>query len=379
MKTSTALPHVLLAVVVLFVSARGASKESAAAAEAQQRTATVALITNAEGAHISAYLASLAGSRDVSGVVVADPSGRQAAAARTALGARFIAAYESAEALFAEHRPELALVSLEPGLAPAAIERALDAGCHVLAEKPAVLSAERFHALARKAEAQGLHLMLALANRSRPEIRFAREWIAKGNLGRVYGVEVHLIADQTRLGRPGYGENWYAQKSRAGGGHLIWLGIHWVDLAMFVTGSDITHVAGFVANVGGKPFDVEDSATLSLRFGNGSLGTLTSGYYLDKGYHSHFKVWGSQGWLEINLHGGETPVRYYTTTEPNPVVRSFVNDQPDGGYSPFVADGVRASLGLGPPPITTAESERVLRTLFAAYRAAESGRAQAVP
>jgi hypothetical protein len=56
-----------------------------------------------------------------------------------------------------------------------------------------------------------------------------------------------------------------------------------------------------------------------------------------------------------------------------------VNDQPDGGYSPFVADGVRASLGLGPPPITTAESERVLRTLFAAYRAAESGRAQAVP
>lgn len=348
-------------------------------AEAVRRSATVALITNAEGAHVSAYLSSLAGSPDVAAVVVADPSGRQVAAAKKALGTKFAGAYDSAEGLLAKHRPDLALVSLEPGLAPAAIDLALEAGCHVLAEKPAVLSAERFRALARKADAKGRHLMLALANRSRPEIRFAREWIAGGGLGRVYGVEVHMIADQTRLGRPGYAENWFAQKARAGGGHLIWLGIHWVDLAMLVTGSDITHVAGFVANVGGKPFDVEDSATLSLRFANGSLGTLTSGYYLDKGYHSHLKVWGSQGWLEINLHGGETPVRYYTTTEANPAVRSFVNDQPDGGYAPFVASAVRAALGLEPPPITTAESERVLKTLFTAYRAAESGRAQAVP
>ena len=96
-------------------------------------------------------------------------------------------------------------------------------------------------------------------------------------------------------------------------------------------------------------------------------------------FHWACNMFRLQGWLEINLHGGETPVRYYTTAEPDPVVRSFVNDQPDGGYSPFVADGVRASLGLGPPPITTAESARVLRTLFAAYRAAESGRAQAIP
>lgn len=350
-----------------------------AAAETAPGRATVAVITNPEGAHLSAYFSALAGSPDVAKVVLVDPSGRTEPAARKALGGKFVAAYVSAEALFAEHRPVLALVSLEPGLAPAAIERALDAGCHVLAEKPAALGDAHFRPLARKAEAKGLHLMLALANRSRPEIRFAREWIAGGGLGRVYGVEVHMIADQTRLGRPGYGGNWYAQKDRAGGGHLIWLGIHWVDLVMLVTGADITHVAAFVANVGGKPFDVEDSAALSLRFANGSLGTLTSGYYLDKGYHSHLKVWGSQGWLEINLHGGETPVRYYTTTEANPEVRRFVNDQPDGGYAPFVAAAVRASLGLELPPITTAESLRVLKTVFTAYRSAESGRTEAVP
>ncbi len=348
-------------------------------ADEPQRRATVAVITNDEGAHVSAYLAALAASEEVKAVVLADPSGQTEAAARKALGAKFLAAYGTAETLFARHRPDLAVISLEPGLAPAAIDRALDAGCHVLAEKPAALGTDPFLPLARKADAKGRHLMLALANRSRPEIRFAREWIAAGRLGRLYGVELHMIADQTRLGRPGYGSKWYAQKARAGGGHLIWLGIHWIDLTMLVTGSDISHVAGFIANVGGQPFDVEDSATLSLRFANGALGTLTSGYYLDKGYRSRLKIWGSKGWIEINLHGGETPVRYYTTTEANPAVRSFVNPQPDGGYTPFVLSCVRASLGLEPPPITTAESLRVLKTVFTAYRAAESGAVQAVP
>ncbi len=49
--------------------------------------------------------------------------------------------------------------------------------------------------------------------------------------------------------------------------HLTWLGIHWLDLAMYVTGSRITHVAGFSGNVGGQPIDTEDSAAISLRFG----------------------------------------------------------------------------------------------------------------
>ena len=52
--------------------------------------------------------------------------------------------------------------------------------------------------------------------------------------GKIFGVEMHMVADQTRLTRPGYGERWEASKARAGGGHLIWLGIHWLDLAMSV-------------------------------------------------------------------------------------------------------------------------------------------------
>ena len=110
----------------------------------------------------------------------------------------------------------------------------------------------------------------------------AKRLIESGAIGDLYGVEMHMVADQTRLGREGYGERWEAQQSRSGGGHLVWLGIHWLDLAMFITDTDIKSVAGFTANVGGKPFDVEDSATAALQFSNGTLGTVTSGYYTDE-------------------------------------------------------------------------------------------------
>ncbi|MBI4625997.1 MAG: Gfo/Idh/MocA family oxidoreductase [Verrucomicrobia bacterium] len=347
-------------------------------AQTPQR-ATVAVITNHEGAHLSAYFPALAESAETGSVLLADPSGKTIAEARKTLGPKLANTYFSARDLFAQHRPQLTLVSLEPKLAPAAIDAALEAGSHVIAEKPACLSLAEFARLSQKANGRKLHLMLALANRLNPETRFALDLIRQNKLGKIYGVELHLIADQTRLTKPGYEKSWYAQKSRAGGGHLIWLGLHWIDIAMYLTGSDVTDVSGFTANIGGQPLDVEDSAALTLKFGNGALGTMTSGYYLDKGYHSHVKIWGATGWIETNRHGAAVPFRYYSTTDAKPEVKTY--SAPDGpaGYTPFVAACVRAALGLEPPPVTTNDSLRIIRTVFTAYRAAETGQAQRIP
>jgi predicted dehydrogenase len=343
------------------------------------RRATVAVITNHEGAHLSAYFPALAESAETATVLLADPSGKTITEARQALGPKLAATYSSARDLFAQHRPQLTLISLEPKLAPAAIEAALDAGSHVLAEKPACLSIAEFARLSQKANTRKLHLMLALANRLNPETQFALDLIRQKKLGKIYGVELHLIADQTRLGKAGYEKSWYAQKARGGGGHLIWLGLHWIDIAMYLTGADVTDVAGFTTNIGGQPLDVEDSATLTLKFSNGALGTMTSGYYLDKGYHSHVKIWGATGWIEMNRHGAAVPFRYYSTTDAKPEIKTYTAPESPAGYSPYVAACVRAALGLEPPPITTNESLRILTTVFTAYRAAETGQTQRIP
>ena len=350
---------------------------AAAAGSPAAKGIKVGVITHSGGAHLDAYFSALSGSEEVAAVSLSDPGGENVAAAREALGEKLGAVYDDPAALVREQRPAMALVSMEAALAPPAIEVALEAGCHVMAEKPACVRIEDFERLHALAKANGLQLMLALANRLNPEVREARRLIREGMTGEIYGIEAHLIADQTRLTRPAYHETWYAKKARGGGGHLIWLGIHWLDLATFLTGSRVVEVAGFTGVVGGQPLDVEDSAAIALKFDNGTFGTMTSGYYLDRGYHSHIKVWGSHGWLEIRRHGG-LPLSWYSRKEANPRIHRVDRFPGPSGYTPFVEACVRASAGIEEPPLTADDSLRALQTVFGCYQAAETGCVQRI-
>lgn len=283
------------------------------AVAAQDKRISVALLTHAAGPHLAAYLEGLAKADEVSAVYLSDPDEQVQPAARQALGAKLAASFRSPDELFARHQPSLALITMEARVAPPAVKAALSAGCHVLAEKPACVKLADFEALVRQAEQAKRSLALALANRVDPVILETRRIVQSGEIGRLYGVDLQIVADQTRLTSPAYHKTWIAQKARAGGGHLIWLGIHWLDLAMFISGSRIRDVAAMTANVGGQPIDTEDSAVVALRFDNGILGTLTSGYYLDRGYHSLLKIWGSSGWVALQRHTQKPPLEWYSS------------------------------------------------------------------
>jgi predicted dehydrogenase len=335
----------------------------------------VGLITNAAGAHVGAYLQALAAADLCDEVVLADPDGRWEDQARQVLGDKLKHVERDYRVLLRKHRPQLALITIEARLAPPMIEDALEANCHVFAEKPACVRSEDFAPLVKKADSKHRHLMLALANRTNPEIVAAREIMQSGRIGKLYGLEMHLIADQTRLTRPSYHEQWFARKDRGGGGHLIWLGIHWLDLAMYITGASIVETAGFTTNIGGQPIDIEDSAVAAFRFDNGALGTVTSAYYLDKGYHSHIKIWGSSGWLHIEPMESR-PLSWYTANGENAgVVQTWDGSKEPRGYTPFVHAAIRACVQMTDPPISNADSLRALKTVFAIYSAAAGGRA----
>jgi predicted dehydrogenase len=338
----------------------------------------VGIITHAQGAHLDAYFTSLAGIEEAETVALADPDGIAVEAARKALGGKLKEVFKDRAEMLKKFQPQMALVSMEAAQSPPAIEAALEAGCHVFAEKPACIRAEDFAKLATRAQVKHRHLMLALANRVHAPIREARRLLQEGKLGKVYAVEIHLIADQTRLRRESYHKSWFASKARAGGGHLIWLGIHWLDLAMYITGLKVQQVAGFAGVVGGQPIDVEDSAAVALRFDSGVFGTMTSGYYLDRGYHSHIQIWGERGWLRLSAIEDQ-PLEFYSTKDTKePKVQRFEYPRGQRGYAPFVRAAVRASAGLEPAPITGEECLHVLRTIFAFYQAAQTGRTQTV-
>ena len=334
----------------------------------------VAVLTHSGGAHLSAYFSALAEAKECDKVVLADPDHRWADEARKTLGDKLSCTYADSTQLLVKEIPKLCMVSMEAKLAPPVIEAALNSGSHVFAEKPGCVTLDQFEKLANLAESKHLHLMLAFANRANPESLAARKMIRQGRFGDIYSIDMHIVADQARLTQPAYHSTWYADKTRAGGGHLIWLGIHWLDLTMFLTGMAITQTTGAVVNIGRQPITAEDSAVATLRFSNGMLGTLNSGYYLDAGYHTQIRIWGSKGWLNLDSFGEPKMTWYENAGQNAKIVQTFEGPTEPRGYAPFVAAIVAAIAHDTAPPVTTQESLNALRTVFGIYEAAETGK-----
>jgi predicted dehydrogenase len=342
------------------------------------KTIKVGVITQAEGAHLSEYFGGLAKIEEVEAVALVDPSGNSVESARKLLGNKLSEVFKDHSEMLKKFAPQMALVSLEAVRAPGPIGEALEAGCHVVAEKPSCVRPDDFAKLVTKAQMKHRHLMLALANRPHAPVQEARKIVQSGKLGKIYGVEIHLITDQTRLTRENYRKQWFCSKARAGGGQLIWVGIHWLDMALYVTGLKIKQVTGFAGNVGGQPIDIEDSAAVSMKFDNGSFGTMTSGYYLDKGYQSHVQIWGETGWIKMSTVE-ETPMEWYSTKDGKEAkVQVFEYAKGARSYLNFLKAAVRASAGLEEPPVAGDEGLHVLKSIFAFYEAAKSGRVQSV-
>lgn len=156
--------------------------------------------------------------------------------------------------------------------APIAIA-ALNAGKHVLTEKPDAMTVAQVEAMKEASERNGKVLMAMRNNRFIPAAIYARKAIADDEYGRFYAGRCGWIR---RRGVPGDG-SWFADKSKSGGGPLIDLGVHMIDLAIFlmgspkpvsVSGSTFREIAG--KNENGGLFDVEDLAMGFIKFDNGA-------------------------------------------------------------------------------------------------------------
>lgn len=162
---------------------------------------------------------------------------------------------------------------------------AFEAGKHVFCEKPDAVNVEEVLKMNRAAEKAEKTLMIMRNNRFSPASQYAKKYIESGAMGDIY---CGRCGWQRRRGIPGKG-GWFTTKALSGGGPLIDLGVHMIDLAIWlmgspkpvtVTGSTYCKFADsdtsdsvnsdFGDKVSGGTFDVEDLAMGTIRFDNGA-------------------------------------------------------------------------------------------------------------
>ena len=333
--------------------------------------ATIAFVTEEGAAHQAPYREAINSIAGIDRALLMDPGGTTLEESRRACGAKVQAAETSVEALLRHGAPDLAIVSMIGAHAPAVIEPLLEAGVHVMAEKPSCMHPDQFERLVEVAERRGVHLMMAFAQRRDPVKVDARRIIAEGGIGSLYAVQASQVSDQARIPGKVATNDWTFRKALAGGGHLTWLGIHALDLIRYLTGAEIEAVQAMAPVVGGQPIDVEDLALVNFRFAGGAHGSLFSGYLMEqKQGHATITVYGDAGWLRINV-AEQGRLEWTATGQPTRVV-SYAGRA--GGYTPWVKCALAACLDKTEPPVTARDGLAALRIIHAAYRSAAEGR-----
>lgn len=199
--------------------------------------------------------------------------------------------YRSDDDVFAD--PELdAIVICTPSYLHHVQARAgLEAGKHVLVEKPLAIHAEDAQRVVDIAEKADRTVMVAMNNRYRPDIQALRPFVKNGELGKVFLVRGAWLNKKMRVVRP----TWRHRKETAGGGAMMDLGVQTLDLALWLLGYPRARSVACHMHPG-EGMEVEDSAAVMVRLADDSAVSLSLSWGLVADRDRHYmRLLGSRG------------------------------------------------------------------------------------
>lgn len=248
---------------------------------------------------------------------------------------------------------------------------ALNAGVHVMVEKPMAVNAAEAETMLETSQKSGALLMVAHCWRFHPEVRWLREQVEAGRLGKIvrtkgYGVHVNW-------GPAG----WFTQKEFAGGGAMADMGVHAVDTARFLLGDP--QPVSVYARIGTyyKDLEVDDTGIVIVNWENDIASYLESGWWqpYSDGREATTQLYGTSGFGQI------FPARLAMRSD-----RPFEVEEVETGYTPVgdsgdlqvmydaqVAYFVKCLREGRQPNPGGAEGLVNMRVVDAAYKSAESG------
>lgn len=212
--------------------------------------------------------------------------------------------------------------------APVAIA-ALENGAHVLCEKPLARTGSEGKEIVDAATKAGRVLHVAFNHRRRGDVDVLKHQIDAGQLGKIYYAKAHWLR---RNGIPGMG-SWFTNREMSGGGPLIDLGVHILDMAMYLLGEPrvLSVTASTFAELGprglggspyaakhavGSAYEVEDLASAFLRLDGGGTLLLETSWatFRRPGDDFGVELFGTDGGAKIGVENytHEDTLRIYT-------------------------------------------------------------------
>ena len=201
---------------------------------------------------------------------------------------------------------------------------AVNAGKHVLCEKPMAISLAEANDMIAAAEDAGVQLMVGFTHRFHHFNRKARDLVADNVIGRPLTTRVRF-AHTGPYTSWGAKSDWFFKPKMAGGGAVLDMGIHALDIARLVLNQEVRTVQANLATLS-HDIQAEDTAIISLEFMSGTLG------YIETGWHSRpgplgIEIYGSRGTLLVDY---QPPIRLWTEAKGWQEITEF----PEGGGWP---------------------------------------------
>jgi predicted dehydrogenase len=287
----------------------------------------------------------------------------------------------SLDDLLARKDVDAVIVSTPPFAHAQPTIAALNAGKHVLCEKPFSLIPAEAERMVEAAERSGRFLAVCSARyRHSAGAKLAHQLAVNGSLGTVY----HARSSSFRVrGRPGIDmftdATWFIDRSRAGGGALIDIGVYQIDLLLWMLGNPrvTTVLATTYQGIGAPPPEgvvqtVEDSAMVTFRCANGASGVLEIAWASNISGVNAFLVLGTEAGLRLN-----PLVKITAGPDRKPIEEPLLTEEvPEGRSFSFVTTRFVDDVLAGRQPWTAGrDALEVTRVIDAAYRSASEGKA----
>lgn len=287
--------------------------------------------------------------------------------------------YASAEELFAD--PEIDAVSIcAANYAHAELSiKALEAGKHVLCEKPMAVTLEDCEAMLAAAEKAGKRLMIGQNQRLAKAHLCAKEMLEKGEIGKVVSFRSSFGhgGPETWSISPGK-DTWFFDKKRAAMGAMADLGIHKTDLLRFLLGQDVVRTTARLCTLDKRGPDdkligVDDNAFCIYEMSGGAFGTMTASWTYYGAEDNSTVLYGTEGIMRIYDDPAHSIVvikadgsrEFYDVEQ----IQTNDNQTASGVIDEFVS----AIIEERPSIFDAADVINSMKAVFASIRSAEEG------